>query len=229
MAHELDIRNGRASMAYVGATPWHGLGQALSDSATFADWQDAAGFGFTIEKVPVTYTAPDGTTRVMPDRFVLCRSDDGAPISVMSDRYKIVQPEHVLGFFADVCEHQGWNMETAGVLKGGAQYWALARTGIDGAINGDEHRLYTLLATSADGSLATIAKATAIRVVCANTLAVAMHDSKGNTIRVKHNTAFDARKVQRELGMVALDDDWSTFREQMLALSNKPVSPSQST
>jgi len=115
-------------MAYVGATPWHSLGQALSDSATFDDWTNAAGFGFTIERAPVTYTAPDGTTRTMDDRFVLCRSDDGMPISVMSDRYKIVQPAQVLDFFNEVCTKQDWAMETAGVLKGGAQYWALART-----------------------------------------------------------------------------------------------------
>ncbi|NCC40375.1 MAG: DUF932 domain-containing protein [Gammaproteobacteria bacterium] len=230
MAHELDFSRGRAAMAYTrtGGTPWHGLGAPLPDDASLEEWRDAAGFDWQIEKAPVTFIDRHGITRQMPDRFVLHRSDTGAPLSVMSGRYREVQPAQVLDFFADVCESQRWTMETAGVLKGGAQYWALAKAGLEAFIDGtDHHELYMLLATSADGSLATLAQATDVRVVCANTLGFALNDAKGKRVTVRHNTLFDAQVIKRELGMVDFDASWDAFIEQMKTLQQVEVNEAE--
>jgi phage/plasmid-like protein (TIGR03299 family) len=166
----------------------------------------------------------------MEDRYVLARSDTGEAISVMSDRYKVVQPAQVLGFFSDVCASQSMEMETAGVLKGGAQCWAMARSKIESTLSGsDKHQMYVLLATSFDGSLATIAQGTSVRVVCANTLAMAMRSVKGQAVRVKHNTAFDAKAIQKELGMVDFEGSWDDFIQTMRALQQVPVSRHEAT
>ncbi len=234
MAHEIYLsQSGRASMAFAraGGVPWHTLGQAMPESADMAQWSAACGFDWGIKRLPVEYRSPvTGEILRMEDRYVLARSDTGEAISVMSDRYKVVQPQQVLGFFSDVCQSQGWSMETAGVLKGGAQYWAMAKCGMDASVSGnDRHELYTLLATSADGSLATIAQGTSVRVVCANTLAMAMRSVKGQAVRVKHNTAFDAKAIQRELGMVDFEGSWSDFIQTMRTLQQVPISRHEAT
>ncbi|NCC34325.1 MAG: DUF932 domain-containing protein [Chloroflexia bacterium] len=225
MAHNIDFSNGRANMAYtrIGGTPWHGLGSALEEGASMEEWAEAAGFNWEILKHNVQYTV-DGELLTMPERFVLYRSDTKAPLSIMSGRYREVQPAQVLDFFADVCESQRWTMETAGMLKGGAQYWALAKAGLDAFIGGDDkHELYMLLATSADGSLATSAQATDVRVVCNNTLSMALSSTKGTRIKIYHNALFDAKQVKKDLGMVDFDASWDAFVTQMQAFQQAEV------
>jgi len=92
---------------------------------------------------------------------VLYRSDTKAPLSVVSNRYQIVQPREVLEFYRDLTEVSGYELETAGVLKGGRKFWALARTGQTTKLKGnDQVNGYLLLATSCDGTLATTATPT---------------------------------------------------------------------
>ena len=157
---------------------------------------------------------------------MLFRSDDPATqIAVVSDRYKVVQPRTVLEFFRDLCATNAWKLETAGVLGGGAKYWALARTTLEDGVNGDAHQVYVLLATSADGSMATIARPTATRVVCQNTLTMALSSSDGKAVKVPHSTLFNPDAVRAQLGLVDLDASWETFRKRMQALAETEVAP----
>lgn len=219
-------------MAYRGATPWHGLGQSMPAGASMADWRRACGFDWEILKSPVVYVdLKSGRERTMPGREVLYRSDTGAALSVMSDGYKEVQPAQVLDFFRDVCDAQSWAMETAGVLKGGCQYWALAKAGPGAYVNGgqDRHEMYMLLATSSDGSLATLAQATDVRVVCNNTLRLSLRTARGKAVKVLHSKTFDARAVKRELGIVDFESSWSDFTATMQRLGEIRVNADQGT
>lgn len=126
MAHEITIHaNGVAEMAYVGVTPWHGLGQILMPDSTIEEWRIAAGLNWTIERSPVKFM--NGTLHDWNEHQVLYRSDTNAPLSIVSNRYHIVQPEAVLEFFRDLVADAGFQIETAGTLKGGKRIWALAR------------------------------------------------------------------------------------------------------
>jgi phage/plasmid-like protein (TIGR03299 family) len=101
----------------------------------------------------------------------------------------------ILHFYRDLTEQSGFELETAGVLKGGKKFWALARTGQSSALKGkDVSNGYILLATACDGTLATTAQFTSIRVVCNNTLAIALRGQQGNSgvVKVPHSTRFDA-------------------------------------
>lgn len=100
MAHELTERaGGMTEMAYVGDTPWHGLGQTLKAGAKIEDWLTAAGMDWTIRRAPVHYHADRAATdmRKWDDKQVLLRSDTGAPLGIVSPDYNIVQPYEVLG------------------------------------------------------------------------------------------------------------------------------------
>ncbi|MFX9212966.1 DUF932 domain-containing protein, partial [Acinetobacter baumannii] len=68
-----------------------------------------------------------GNIMSYPENKVLFRSDTQAPLSVVSQRYQVVQPQEILEFYRDLTEVSGFELETAGVLKGGKKFWALAR------------------------------------------------------------------------------------------------------
>lgn len=210
------------TMAYVNATPWHGLGNRLSDNQPLDIWLREAGMAWDILAAPVQYQSAEGF-HPFPDNQVLYRSDTLAPLSVVSQRYQVVQPREVLEFYRDLVELGGFQLETAGVLKGGRKLWALARTGQEALLKGnDQVKAYLLLATACDGTLATTAQFTSVRVVCNNTLQMATGDSTG-AIKVPHSTKFDPDKVKQQLGLGV--STWQRFITDMRTLSERPVNP----
>ncbi len=143
-------------MAYVGAEPWHGLGNRLPAKQPIEVWAKSAGMDWTIQESPVRFMADSigslGTIHSFEDQKVLYRSDTKEALSVVSQRYQVVQPKEVLEFYRDLTDVSGYQLETAGVLKGGKKFWALAKTGQSTALKGnDQVRGYLLLATSCDG------------------------------------------------------------------------------
>ena len=204
MAHMIDMSNGKANMAYKGATPWHGLGQSLESGATIDQWTEAAGLNWRAMLSPIQYGTGNGNTEVFDGQHVLYRDDTLAPLGLVSSRYKPVQPADVMEFFRAICDGAGFEMETAGSLRGGAQIWALAKAGEGTQIaEGDTMLPYVLLATSYDGSLPTIAKFTGVRVVCNNTLTLATSSrDKGAAIKTRHSTHFDPARIASQLGIV---------------------------
>lgn len=213
------------TMAYVGQAPWHGLGSALSPKQPLEIWLREAGMDWQIQESPVHFNADAignlGTIHSFAEQKVLFRSDTKAPLSVVSQRYQVVQPREVLEFYRDLTERSGYELETAGVLKGGRKLWALARTGQSTALKGnDVVNGYLLLATSCDGTLATTATPTTIRVVCNNTLTIAINGAS-QAIKVPHSTRFDSRAVKQQLGITV--SQWDDFMYRMRTLAARPV------
>ena len=223
MAHQIE------QIAYVGETPWHGLGNQLSPNQPMEVWAQQAGMDWRIESSNVSYMAQNerGQSIIMPfeEQRVLYRSDTHAPLSVVSQRYQEVQPKEILEFYRDLTEQSGFELETAGVLKGGKKFWALARTGQSTALKSkDVSNGYILLATACDGTLATTAQFTSIRVVCNNTLAIALRgqSSSAGVVKVPHSTKFDAEKVKQQLGISVRA--WDEHMYEMKQLTQRKVS-----
>jgi phage/plasmid-like protein (TIGR03299 family) len=213
------------SMAYVGETPWHGLGNNLDPKQPLEVWARQAGMDWQIEEAEVRFVANGngtlGSIHAFPEQKVLYRSDTKAPLSVVSSRYQVVQPAEILEFYRDLTEVGGFELETAGVLKDGKKLWALAKTGQSVTLKGrDRVNGYLLLATACDGTLATTAQFTSVRVVCNNTLAIALGDST-NAVKVPHRSQFDAQAVKRQLGIAIAS--WDAFMVRMKALSERKV------
>lgn len=221
MAHQLE------QMAYVGETPWHGLGNQLTPDQPIEVWAQQAGMDWRIESSNVSYMAQNekGQSIIMPfeEQRVLYRSDTHAPLSVVSQRFQEVQPSSILEFYRDLTEQSGFELETAGVLKGGKKFWALAKTGQTAALKGkDVSNGYILLATACDGTLATTAQFTSIRVVCNNTLAIALKgQNSAGVVKVPHSTRFDAEKVKQQLGVSVRT--WDEHMYEMKQLSQRKV------
>ncbi|WP_421257959.1 DUF932 domain-containing protein [Aeromonas sp. 600886] len=221
MAHLID------TMAYTGQTPWHGLGNVLPPQQSLDIWLQAAGMNWTIEQSDVMFNVASDALHIRPysDSKVLYRSDTLAPLSVVSSRYNVVQPHEVLHFYQDLVEAGGFELETAGSLKGGRKLWALAKTGQDLKLKGNDLvKSYLLLATSCEGTLCTTAQFTSLRVVCNNTLQMALRGTTG-AIKVPHSTQFDAAAVKGSLGLGL--SHWDEFKTQTKALAQRPVAPEE--
>ena len=223
MAHMIDMSNDRANMAYVGDKPWHGLGSELEAGADLDQWRIAAGLNWTAELQDLYFRSRTDQLVKKADSKIVYRSDTAAELGICSDRYKVVQPAEVMEFFRDLTEANSMKMETAGCLEGGKRIWALAATGDEFRLMGqDAVKGYVLLATSFDGPMATQAMFTSVRVVCHNTLSVAVSSDGRSAVRVPHSTSFDGGKVKLEMGLV--HKGWATFEMAAEALADRKVS-----
>lgn len=220
--------NGQAEMAALEGVPiwWESdVLQAgrLQPGASIEDWVKTAGMEFIIRKAAVEYRAGRGAKAeqmVMDDQVVLYRSDNRTPLGIVSPDYNIVQPYEVLEFFRDLVSGSGFELTTAGTLFGGRRYWALAKI-TEAVIAGwDTVGAYLLLSTSADGTMATEARKTTVRVVCNNTLNMAR--AANAKAKVSHRVRFDDKKLRTELGLAR--DDFAAFMDQAVKLSGTKVS-----
>lgn len=237
MAHELNINEqGKASFAYTGDAAWHGLGQQLTPNSPIPVWIEEAGFNFDIEESPVQALAnfkdknnAASPIITFPEKKLLYRSDTLAPLSVVGQKYKVVQPREVLEFYEDLVAQGGFQLETAGVLFGGKRYFALAKVAAEQeVVKGDKIKGYLLLSTSVDGS-ATSAQFTSVRVVCNNTLQFALRDHNEQEqprIRVPHSATFDPKLVKTQLGLA--QSSFDLFMTDMRRLAARPLSNNES-
>ena len=128
------------NMAYVGRTPWHGLGTHVDTGLPIEDWIIHAGLDWEIQESPVRFLSGSksylGEMKAFDEHKVLYRSDSCQPLSVVGQHYKVVQPREILEFYRDLTEKSGFELDTAGVLKGGRKLWALAKTGQTTALKG---------------------------------------------------------------------------------------------
>lgn len=198
-------KNGFAEMAYVGEKPWHGLGQELVAGADLATWKKAAGMDWTVQRGVVRYaTERDGDLGIMqmPEQHVLFRQDTKQALGIVSPKYKVVQPGEVLEFFRDLTDANGYTLNTAGTLFDGKRFWALAAIGEEACVVGeDKIGGYLLLSSSCDGTLATTARFTTVRVVCNNTLSMALAGKAKREVVVRHTSRFDAEQAKQDLGL----------------------------
>jgi phage/plasmid-like protein (TIGR03299 family) len=232
MAHELSIRtNGKAEMAFVGETPWHGLGQSVTKGASIGVWMKEAGMDWEAKETVVQYADYNKPSpqlglpvmRKVESHKVLYRSDTGEPLGIVGRDYKVVQPAQVLEFFREMTEEQGWYIHTAGVLRGGRKLWAMATNGeveTIGGKKGDQVINQLLFATSLDASMKTVVKECSTVVVCANTMAVALRE-KAKGVVVSHRSVFDERAVKRSLGLAR--GEYERFLHHARMMSEEPI------
>lgn len=240
MAHEIDFSTGQAAVAFRGAVPWHGLGNVILPEDSIDDIRIKAGLDYDVIKTPVLFDktiaapatdfanvsfAPEASLQMTEDFCVLYRSDTGKALHVASPRYQVVQPREIVEFYRDLTEEFGFELEVVGALKEGKKVWALANTKNAFQLRGkDDVKGYVLLATSYDGTMATQARFTSVRVVCNNTLTLANSEGRAQ-VSIPHSTKFDADKVKFDLGIGPM---WEEFNKNSEAMSRRIVSRDES-
>lgn len=212
MAHNIEIRNGRASIAYAGATPWHRLGQAVAGAFDAETALKNAGLDFTVEKIGLKTIDGD----VIPNRFALRRTDTRDALGIVTDFYRPLQNREAFAFFDAIFGKDAACYEVAGVLGKGEKVWLLAKLPGDFRVAGDDVvGKYLLLTNGHDTNEPVRAKFTPIRVVCQNTLNAALAN-QANEVRVQHIGAVKdkldlAGKLLKNAGLY-FDEVQTVFR-----------------
>ena len=161
------------TMFYTRTKPWHGLGTMVEEAPTSREALEAAGLNWqVIQKNLVTDSGI-----VVPGFKANLRENDQQVLGVVSDRYKVVQNEEAFAF-TDALLGEGVTYETAGSLQNGRRTWILAKLPARYIISGDEVTPYLVFMNSHDGSGSIKAAMTPIRVVCQNTLNLALSTAK---------------------------------------------------
>ena len=205
------------SMFYVRETPWHGLGTRVNTAPTSKEALELAGLDWQVVQEPI-YTE---TKELIEGYKANVRDSDRRVLGVVTDRYKVIQNEEAFSFTDELLE-EGVRYETAGSLQGGKKVWLLAHMPHEYIISGERISPYLVFSNTHDGSGAIKVALTPIRVVCNNTLNLALNTAKRSwsmihTGDVKEkmeearNTLFMAEKY-----MDALGKEFETLRMQSM-------------
>ena len=229
MAHEIE------QMAYVGQVPWHGLGQEIPDNLTPDQIMAAAGCDWTVSKRPMFFSSSSKGGLTMPDHrrpvadhFALVRDSDHSLLDVVGSRYQPTQNSDAFQFFDGFVKECKLKMHTAGSLCSGQYIWALAKTQstFNVAAN-DQLDSYILLISPHKLGKSLVAKSTSVRVVCQNTLDLALKDGKA-AFRMSHARKFDEHAKQEAAEVLGLiNNSFQQFGEQAQFLAGVKASEDQ--
>jgi phage/plasmid-like protein (TIGR03299 family) len=226
MAHELENVNGRTSFAST-QVAWHGLGQIVKEAMTSKQAIELAGLGYEVIKKPI-FTEMDGMKIEVPEQFATVRKDTNVPLGVVGSRYTVVQNADAFTFFDAVVGQGQAIFETAGALGRGERIFISAKMPNYVRIAGtdDLTEVYVILTNSHDGSGSVICGISPIRIVCANTLRLALKQCV-NKVAIRHTKSAESNlaEAHRVLGIT------NKYTEEMNAAVNalalKPVSDVQ--
>jgi phage/plasmid-like protein (TIGR03299 family) len=198
MAHELEMINGEAQMAYVGDVPWHGLGTKVDRELTPDQFQKVAGLDWTVEKQPLV----TATGIPIKNKEALIRSSDNSVLDVVGTGWNPVQNSEAFEFFHDYVMAGDMEMHTAGSLKDGQMVWALAKTKESFELfKGDQTDNYFLFTNPHQFGKSINIRMTPIRVVCNNTLTLSLSQDTDKMVTVNHRKAFDPAMVKEQMGI----------------------------
>lgn len=207
MAHEIEFRNGKASMAWVGQTPWHGLGVKVDSDLTPNEMLKAANLDWKVKKLPLMCfdeeQSIDKQLIRIPQNFALVRDVDQQPMGVISSGWEPNQNEDAFEFFHDFVKEGHMEMHTAGSLKNGKMVWALAKVKESFAVCKGKDRVdsYLLFSNPHEYGKSIDIRFTPIRVVCNNTLTFALQGNTDTMVRLNHRKKFDAEMVKQTMGL----------------------------
>lgn len=199
MAHKVE------TMAYAGETPWHGLGFKTHNKMTPKQMQGVSQTDWTVSKRPIHFDSK-GKMIPIPGQFAIVRDSDESVLTMVGSTYKPVQNEQMFDFFTKFTKAGHMTMETAGSLAGGKYVWALARVGKDfkigaGGKKPDNVAPFLLILSPHVHGKALVMQYTAIRVVCWNTLNMALGSMlKGSkhAFKMAHSSKWEVEKEEAE-------------------------------
>ncbi len=215
MAHQIE------EMMYVGATPWHNLGNRFVEAPkTLEEAMVAAGLNWTVSTQKLFLD-----NGMQAPAMATVRDSDKSILGVVGMGYKPLQNKNAFDFFNPFIESGAATIETAGSLMQGKRVWVQAKitSDVDVVKGNDIIERYILLSNSHDGTMAVRAGFVPRRVVCQNTLTMAINDSASQLIRIKHS-----QKVEENLEAVGkimnlANNAFETTLEQYRFLANKQI------
>lgn len=217
MAHNLVTTNGKTSMMYCGEMPWHRLGQRLDNPATAEEAIIAAGLDYEVQLTPLA--TMDGLD--VPQRKAVVRYDRQDILGVVGNNFVPIQNRQAFGFLDAIVGENKLRYHTAGALGKGEKIWMLAKLPDQIRVKNSDDVVdkFLLLSNAHDGSAALRVLFTPVRVVCQNTLSVALRQGENQGISIRHEGDLTAKleQAQEVLGFAHQFYDDAKYKIEMLA------------
>jgi len=212
MAHQIE------TMAYAGEVPWHGLGESVSNDLTPGQMMKKAGCDWEVLEVE-SFVEFNGKKVKTGDKS-LVRSTDGKVLTNVGPGWKPVQNETAFEFFSEYVFAGDMEMHTAGSLRDGQMVWALAKVKESFELfKGDTVESFLLFSNPHQYGKSIDVRFTPIRVVCNNTLTLALDGASQRGVRVGHRTEFDSNLVKEQLGIA--HEKFAQYKEMAEFLGSK--------
>jgi phage/plasmid-like protein (TIGR03299 family) len=238
MAHELEMQNGVASFASFREPAWHGLGTVFTEEKNTNEMLVAANlhnWNVRLEEleIPSTLTSDKNYQYVVRTNPTDKTQTD--VLGIVGERYVPLQNEDLFSFGDNILDGGG-RWETAGSLKGGRVVFgslALEReTVLDPNGVADKIKTYLLINTSHDGSVAIQASITPVRVVCANTLNVALNRTKKKdgvkqSFKIRHTQTAQGKVAVARQALGMANSYMDEFDKMAHAMISKEISAQQ--
>lgn len=214
MSHEVE------QMFVVGAAPWHNLGRKFEVPPSLEEALVAAGLDWKVTTEPLFSGAQEQV-----EALLTRRSSDNSILGVVGPNYVPLQNTEAFDFFRPFLDEKAAVIETAGSLRQGKRVWVLAKINRDPLVikGSDVVEKYVLLSNSHDGTLAVRVGFTPVRVVCNNTLSMAINSEASKLIRIKHtkNVAANLESVQDIMNLA--DSEFEATADQYRMLTRKDI------
>lgn len=219
------------TMAYTNEVPWHGLGHYVAEAPSVREMLKLAQLDWKVERRPMMAGTYDSegkpsflTGTEVPGFAALTRDRDNAVLDVVGSQYTPIQNEEAFEFFVEFVQAGSATMETAGSLRGGRYVWGLANLNKSFKLKGkDEVKGFLLMAIPHQQGKSLVSKFTPVRVVCQNTLTLALRGGAGiGMFRMAHRRKFDADMISRakeQLGIAR--EQMDEFEDNARALKAK--------
>jgi len=215
MAHEMTQND---SAVYYKQKAWHGLGNVVDDTLSLNSALRESGLGWGVEK-----TNGISTHGIWTDEYrATVRTDTQEILGIVSPQYQVVENEEVFRlaeYFSDVA-----TVESAGSIQGGRKcYLLLHQDSFDASANDTVER-YMALFWGHDGKSSLVVKPTSIRVVCKNTMDMALAQNTQNKLTIKHHGDMDIKMQEAKDIISQYRETGNLFRSQVTTLAQCPIS-----
>jgi phage/plasmid-like protein (TIGR03299 family) len=234
MAHELDTRaDGTAAVFSLRKTPWHREGTVLRDAPSLEEALRVGGLDFQVDVRPLfvrSQPVPDVpifTYDPAENAAATVRTDRGTVLGVITERYQPLQNRDAFGVLEPLLDAGLASLETGGALRGGRDVWMLVRFNVESPIVqevfADEVIPFGLISNNHAGQRKVVVQETPIRVVCANTLSLALGD-RSRALGVRHTASVELKTVEaaRQLWS-SLIERYETAARQYQALKARHI------
>lgn len=218
MAHNLEIRNDQASMAYFGERPWHGLGTPVEKAMTAEEALKLSRLDFSVAKVPLINPLAGGE---IDGFYANIRLDTKQVLGVVKDNYKVIQNADMFKVFDELVSRDEAMYHTAGVMGIGQRTWILAKLPDSIVLKNkagkkDVIEKYLLVTNSHDGNSTAKVLMTPVRVVCNNTLSYAINTSKASErVSIRHTVSAEDR-LKEAMTILGMSKKYYEEVEQVL-------------
>lgn len=220
MGHNISHASGRAEFFAANQPAWHGLGTIVKGTRTWAEAIKLAGLNWLAEKRQLEYKGKP------VDAFGIFRSDTHHFLGAVGKKYTVIQNKDVFTMLDALVEVAGGaHYEAAGALGVGERIWALVKVPEEIIIKGtdDRTKMYLLGTNPHDGTGCNIYKMTGTRVVCENTMNIALSLDTKSELRIRHTKSFDEKMVEARKVLVGIRQEVKGLQDKLNFLKSKKL------